>query len=212
MRAALLASIACLLVLHAPSASAEGLPLSVGISLGYATPLGSAERGSHVSDTTLGAVPIALDVRYRILQRLGVGLRAQYALGLPTLCQTSGDCIASLGGDTAIVVSARYALAGWRSMTPSVETAFGYEWSTARFADANGRSSRSYRGPLLLALRAVVSFHVAKRWSVGPFLEASGATFTDYALDTNASSPSAHIPWRAMHGWVSLGLEVGLEP
>src|SRR5258708_32834354 len=72
-----LALVACRLF-SSDGARADGGRLSMALSLGYAAPIGSTERGDHLPDAGFGLVPFAVDGAYRLLPRLGVPVPAQY--------------------------------------------------------------------------------------------------------------------------------------
>jgi hypothetical protein len=193
-------------------ARADGPPVSVAASVGWAAPLGSAERGGRLRDTTFGAVLLGLDAAYRLLSSLGLAAHVAYGVGAPTLCQTAGDCTASLGTDVAVVLGIRWHVPRLGPTAPLVDLGVGYEWFTARFADAGAHSSRSYRGPLLTSGRLAAPFRVGAHWTIGPLLELSVGTFTAQSLQTNVSSISQDVASRAIHGWLQLGVRLAFVP
>src|SRR4051812_47731229 len=90
------------------SGSAGAGDWEIGIATGWAAPAGSAERGARTSDTTVGLVPLDLDVAYRFTPRIGVAASLRYAAAIPTLCAAADDCVSSLGHDTAVSLRARF--------------------------------------------------------------------------------------------------------
>jgi hypothetical protein len=97
------------------------------VSLGYAAPKGSTERGDHLDDTTLGVIPLAVDGAYRIVPRIGVAVHGQYGVGIPTLCRTAGDCMASLGADVSGSIALRYFGPRLATAEPLADLGVGYE-------------------------------------------------------------------------------------
>ena len=168
--------------------------MELGATLGYAEPVGSAERGSRVADTTFGQVPVALDGAYRLTGLVGVVARLQYGVAIPTQCASASECEASLGSDVVMSLGARF-----RLPRLIVDASVGYEWLTTRLADGDATSTRAYHGPALLAVEVVAPFALGKGWTLDPALGASVGTFTSYALETNALSPSGTVPERAWH-------------
>ena len=186
------------------SGAARADDFEIGAGLGYAAPVGSAERGARVSDTTVGQVPFALDAAYRLTERVGLVARFRYGVAIPTQCASTSECESSLGSDVFVLLGARFFL-------PKIvaDASLGYEWLTTRLVDGGATSTRAYHGPVLLSLEVVAPFAVGTRWTIGPTLGASIGMFTSYALETNALSPSGAIPAHAWHAWLSLGVCVG---
>jgi hypothetical protein len=212
LRAAMI-TLPLLLASHVAVANeSTGGPIAVATSLGYAVPMGSAERGARVSDTTFGTVPVSLDAAYRWSPHLGVSLRAQYGIAIPTLCRSAGDCTASLGSDFAVSFAIRVYAPRVGRMAPFVDAGIGYEWMTTRLVEAGASSARSYQGPLLLSLTTAVPFRLGERWAIGPFVGAAAGTFTAFSLDTSASTQSGNVAARAVHAWLTLGLRLEFSP
>src|SRR5262249_18778669 len=115
-----LAAAAILLSVSAAHADGEG-----SASLGYAVPAGSLERGSRVSDTTFGAVPIQLDGAYFVAPRLALRLSAAFAIAIPKLCASSADCTKSLGRDVALDAGVRFALPDVGPFAPRLDAGLG---------------------------------------------------------------------------------------
>jgi hypothetical protein len=197
--------IVAVLVVLLTGRAARADDFELGAGLGYAAPVGSAERGARVSDTTFGQVPISFHGAYRILDRVGVVARLQYGVAIPTQCASASECQSSLGSDVVLSLGARFAL-------PRViaDASVGYEWLTTKLVDGDATSTRAYHGPVL-AVEVVAPFALGKRWTLGPALGASVGTFTSYALETNALSPSGGVPDRAWHAWLSVAVRVGFS-
>jgi hypothetical protein len=186
-------------------------PFELAASLGCAAPVGWAERGSRVSDTTFADVPFALDAGYRITRFLGVVANVRYGVAIPTLCRSASDCESSLGNDVALEIAARLYVPHIGPVAGLVDAGVGYEWLTTRLVDASGTSARAYRGPELFSIRIAAPFRLGARWTLGPVVGASFGTFTTYSLETNALSPSGDVPARAVHAWLSVGIRMGFS-
>ena len=180
-------------------------PLELAATLGYSVPIGDSERGGRVSDTTFGAVPLAIDVGYRFASRVGVAARLQYGIGVPTLCQTAGDCVSSLGSDVAAVLGARVYLPEHGPLAPRTEVGIGYEWLTTRRSDSGAHSIRAYNGPVLFWLEIAAPLRFGSHWSFGPAASMAVGTFTTRSLETNVASASGDVPERGVHAWISFG-------
>ena len=213
MRASIPAAlIAVSCVLGAREGRPDVPPIAVAASFGWASPVGSAERGGRLRDTTFGMLPLELDVAYGLLPALGITAHVQYGIGVPTLCQTAADCTASLGTDVEAVLGVRWHLPWVGPVAPLVDWCVGYEWFTARFADAGAQSTRSYRGPVLASLRFAAPFRLGPHWTLGPLVDASAGTFTAQSLEGSAFSISRDVPARAVHGWIQVGLRLEFSP
>jgi hypothetical protein len=213
MRASRLPVLLAVALVASPVAAQEppSRRIDLGASAGYAAPVGEAERGSRVSDTAFGSVPFGVDASYRMTPSVGVAAHARYAVTIPTLCQSASDCEASLGSDTALTLSARVYLPRIGRVVPLADVGFGYEWLWTRLVDAGAVSTRSYGGPVLLALRVAAPILLGERWTLGPVLDASLGTFTSYALGTNAASPAGDVAARAVHAWLSAAVRLGFS-
>jgi hypothetical protein len=184
--------------------------LEVGLSLAYAAPIGDAERGGRVRDTTFGATPIALDAAYRLLPRIGIAARLQYGVGIPTLCQTASDCESSLGGDSIVLLGARFHLPRLGPLAPVADAGVGYEWLTTRLSDSGALSTRAYNGPILFWTWIDAAFRLGDRWTLGPAVGMTVGTFTTYSLETGARAFSGNVPARAVHAWIFFGPRLSL--
>ena len=215
MRTRLGAWIVAYVVLASRGADANepaGRPVAVAVSLGYAAPVGWAERGAGVSDTTFGTIPVIVDAAYRLSPVLGISTRAQYGIAIPTLCRSADDCIGSLGSDFAVSLAVRFYAPRLGPIAPFVDGGIGYEWLSTRLADAGGHSARSYQGPLFLSATLAAPFRLGRRWAIGPFVSAAAGTFTAFSLDTNVSIQSGNVPARAVHAWLTFGGRLEFSP
>jgi hypothetical protein len=163
-----------------------------------------------VSDTTFADVPIAFDAGYRLTRLLAIAAHVSYGVAVPTLCRSVSDCEASLGSDVALTIAGRIYLPQTGPFAALVDVGIGYEWLTTRLAEAGATSTRAYQGPVLFSMQITAPIRLGRRWTLGPFAGASFGTFTTYSLQTNARPLSGDVPARAVHGWLSLGLRVGL--
>src|SRR5881394_869500 len=84
--------------------------VQVGIELGFSFPMADLERGSKVSDVVHGVVPLGVEAGYRFNRTVAVVVQGAHAFGIPTLCATASDCMASLGRDTRLGIGGRFTL------------------------------------------------------------------------------------------------------
>jgi hypothetical protein len=194
------------------TAAADGLRgIELAGALGYAAPLASAEKGSRVSDSAFGSPTFALDAGYRLTSFVGVALHAAYGVTIPTLCQNASGCEASLGSDFTLELAARLHVPRLGPFEPLVDVGLGYEWLTTRLVDAGVSSGRAYNGPVLLVTQIAAPLRLGERWTFGPVVGAAAGTFTRFGLQTPAQSLSGDVPQRAPHGWLTVGVRLGVS-
>src|SRR5579859_515922 len=136
------------------SSSSRFRNVQVGIELGYAFPMGDLERGSEVSDVVHGIVPFGVEGGYRFNRTVALVAHGSYAFGIPTLCATAGDCVASFGHDMRLGIGGRFTLPRVGPVLPQVRAMFGYEWFRSELSDNGVTSGRSYHGPILTSVQA----------------------------------------------------------
>ena len=190
-----------LLVSH--SAAAEDR-WDVGASIGYAAPVGYAQRGDKTSDTTSALVPFSLDASYRATKNVGAAASITYGIGAPTLCGSASECVSSLGHDVSFSVHAKLFLPKLFRFEPAIELGPGWEWMTAKLVDSGAESSRAYSGPVFVT-EAGAPFRFGTRVTLGPVTGATVGTFTTARLDTPSFSRD-DSGGHAMHAWLSASL------
>ena len=200
-----------LLTCRARAEEPKARPLDVAASLGYGAPIASAEHGARIRDTTLGALPFALDVSYRVTPALAIVAYGRYGIGLPTLCKGAGECASSLGRDVALGLRVRFSLPRHGKAEPHIDVGSGYEWFSSALSDGGATSTRSYRGPLLLSTEIASPFRLARRLTLGPTVGVSIGVFTRYRLDASAASREGPVPSHALHAWLSFATRVSLQ-
>jgi hypothetical protein len=207
-------AIAASLVFGQTLASAEGstkstVPLWLGAELGFAFPGGSLERESPVSDVVRGIIPFGVEAGVQLQPSFLVVGFFQYAPGIPKLCATSSDCLASLGHDNAIAMGVRFVLPHAALIRPELRVALGYEWFESELRDHDATSARSYRGPLV-SLQASGNLGSDSR-AIGLFVAPSAGLFSHRTLQTPAFSTSASVDRSRVHFWLSLGIRGALS-
>jgi hypothetical protein len=195
---------------RADAPKTEARRLLVGAELGFAFPTGSLEQEAPVSDVVRGVVPLAVEVGWRAEPSIFLLAYAQYAPGVPKLCATTSDCIASLGHDIALGVGGRFVLRGAGPVQPEGRLAFGYEWFEAELSDQGVTSARHYRGPMLVSLEASGNIGSEDR-TIGLFTSLSVGLFTHRGLDTPAFTSGADIEHKEIHLWLGLGIRGALS-
>jgi hypothetical protein len=186
--------------------------VDLGSAVGYATPIGSAERGAQVGDTTIGAVLLQIDAALALTRTVAGVLAVSYAPAIPTLCQSANDCVSSLGSDVAVSLRVRASLPRIGPTVPRVELGSGYEWLTTRLSDMGTTSTRGYDGPLLGVVEVDAPFQLGRRWTLGPALGAMVGVFANEALETSAYRRNAFASERSLHAWLTLSVRLQFSP
>ena len=184
-------------------------PLETDASLGFALPLGSLERGSRISDTTWGNVPIELDGAWFFAPRIGLHGAFSYAVGIPKLCASTRDCEASLGHDVAIELGVRFAPPDLGVLSPRLDAGIGWEWYGASLADNGAVSSRAYSGPTFLALAFSAPLVLSKRFAIGPTLGVRAGVFSSSTRQTPAWTETS-LDGTAIHAWLRIAIDARL--
>jgi hypothetical protein len=179
--------------------------VQVGVELGYAFPVGDLERGSEVGDVVHGLVPLGVEVDYRFNRTVALVVQGAYAFGIPTLCATASDCMASLGHDIRLGIGGRFTLPRVGPLLPQVRATFGYEWFRSKLTDNDVTSGRSYRGPILMSVQASGNLGTEEK-GIGLFVGLGAGIFSDRTLDTPAFSSSADVDAARVHAWLELGI------
>jgi hypothetical protein len=204
-------AVALVLASGSRSAEADDGRFSAGVEAGYSAPAGDLETGSHVADVAFGLVPFAVRLGYALTRRLVVGFVVGYAVGIPTLCATASDCVASLGRDVTLGARAEYIVTRVGRFEPRFEVGFGYEWLRTTLSNNGVSSSRSYAGPVVAALNVFAPFRLSPRLLLGPSIGASLGIFTSAELDTPAFSASGDVVARRLHAWLTPTVRAALE-
>jgi hypothetical protein len=194
----------------APSpARAFGERWDVGLQFAYGLPGGRLERGSFISDTTPGILPLQLDVAYRLGNSVAIAAYGVYGFVVPSLCSGGKDCAASIGHDVSVGVRGRYYLPRAGPISPRIDLGVGYEWFESKLSDKGTTSSRSYRGPVLGSIEVFGNLLRSSPWMLGPALGASFGVFAARTLEAGAWSSSAPVDRTQAHGCFVLGVRVG---
>jgi hypothetical protein len=167
--------------------------------------MGYLERGSEVSDVVHGIVPLGMEVGYRLNPTVAIVVHGGYAFGIPTLCATSSDCMASLGHDLRLGAGGRFTLPRVGPVLPQVRATFGYEWFHSEFTNKGVTSGRDYRGPVLTSLQASANLGSEDK-GIGLFAGLAVGIFARRDLDTPAFSDSAGVDEARVHTWLELGV------
>lgn len=188
--------------------------IELGLRLGYGVPLGDHGRVAAVPmNTTLshwitGEIPFWIDVGYRFIPSLYVGLYSQYAVGFVNTANVSpcsGGTTCSMG-DIRVGADITYHIMPARPFHAWVGLGGGYEWLVlAQTPTAGGTLTTTSKGPEFVNLQAGGDIAIARTISMGPFISFSMGEFSVVTAHAPLP-PSQNIVDRSVHEWLVLGV------
>jgi hypothetical protein len=193
----------------------HGTGFEAGLRAGYAIPLGKVRGNSNtdLNDVITDQIPLWLDVGYRAVPELFVGLYGQYGFGFVGEggCGSGVDCSAvdtRLGVQVHIHPAPESSADGWLGI------GFGYEWMTVNASGMGVEVSGTLHGFELLNLQTGVDIKVAENFRVGPAVSFSlgqyGATSLSCSSSVGGCGPitdqSDSISNKALHEWLFFGV------
>jgi hypothetical protein len=198
MKLATVAVLACWL---APgTAAAQLVP---GVRVGYAASAGDLHQGAPMSDGLDSQVPIQLDLGWRLLPRLVVGIYGAYGIAqVGKLCIAGADCSGS--------VLDLGAQAAWRfgigKVSPWAGAGIGYEWGKYLVRVGGDRLDVRVRGPEFVRLVGGVDFVLGEKFALGPFLQWGFGRYANLDSSGPLGSFSGGIPDKSTHSWLTIGV------
>ena len=194
--------------------ASSGTGVQVGLRLGYALPMGESVKDSKMSDGLKSAIPIQVDVGYRVIPALVIGGFFSYApLQLKDGdqgCPSGADCSNS---QLRFGVQAHYHLMPTEKFDPWLGAGIGYELVNSKATKGSVESSFSYGGFEFLNLQAGADYKVMPKLGIGPYLsfalgqyskssaKLSGTGVADYDRSADIDSDK-----KAMHQWLTISV------
>jgi hypothetical protein len=196
--------------------------IEAGVRLGYGVPLGGLAGEADLSDGVSGQIPIWIDLGYRPIDALMIGLYFQYGLAFmggqfDDACDIDGvDCSAS---DLRLGLQAHYHISPQEQLDPWIGIGFGYEWLNLSVEGMGTEISIGVDGFEFLNLQAGLDIEVAEHFKIGPVLTLTVAQFSNASLDCAGSpacnlfgSPDGDIEDTAVHEWLMIGVRGAYTP
>jgi outer membrane protein W len=207
--------------LRAAPAYAEDTGFEAGLRLGYGIPLGSATDNGDLSDAVGGQVPLILDIGYRVIPNLFIGLYAQYGFAwvgdnFDDLCDLSGaSCSAH---DIRLGVEGHFHFRPREKLDPWIGLGIGYEWLSMSAEQNDVELSMTFHGFEFVNLQAGLDIRVAENFYLGAFLTLTIAEFSEASVDGDAPAFGAQfgangdIDDKGVHEWLLLGVRGAYAP
>jgi opacity protein-like surface antigen len=185
--------------------------VSIGLSVGYALPMGNVSGTQKLSDVFSGAVPLQVDAGWRFTPNLYLGAFFQYSFAfvaspIQTNCDTGG--VTCSGSDMQFGVNFVYTFLPYATFAPYVGLGVGWEIGTINYSGGN-QQSESVSGFQFARILVGGDFRVGSAFRVGPFVNFSlGQYSTQSSPDPTANGS---IPNKALHSWLQFGIKGTLD-
>lgn len=196
-------------------AQAQDGRLSVGVRGSLGVPFGEARGGTDLKDVTTRAVPVQVDVDYRIGEGWSAGVYVFYGpvtVADATRRQLAASGLSSIGGHrqqrVGVQLTRKFRPAA--RMSPWVGVAAGYDWTRYAWAKrATGEETEIGVSGFEATLQAGASYKVTPRLAIGPFAAFDlGRYGKDIVWVQRAGSSSVGITDKGLHQWVRFGVKM----
>jgi hypothetical protein len=204
---------------------AQNTGFEAGLRLGYGIPLGDVTGeggGGDLADGIEGQIPIILDVGYRVIPQLFVGLYAQYGFGfvgdvIDAACDASSE-ISCSAHDIRLGIEGHFHFMPGEKLDPWIGLGLGYEWLTLGVEGGGAEVSITASGFEFFNLQAGLDIAASEHFYVGPFLSVSFAQYSDLSVDCSSNNfcdgfgADGDIEETAIHEWLMLGVRGAYTP
>ena len=177
---------------------------------------------NSLADDTYGAIPLWLDVGYRLAPHWMVGVYAMAGLVLPKTAESvrplDGGCPEGLDCSAFGVrlgVQGQYRFLPGEPLDPWLGLGVGYEWI---WSELNGElftlpvdASTSHAGPDLMHVQGGLDVALGDGVSLGPFLSVSAMRYTTCSAELGGADVDCELDEQSWHGWLMLGARGALE-
>jgi hypothetical protein len=223
MKKLVAAAVVAVLTFLAAPARAEEKGFTLGLRTAYALPLGTAGDGADLNELTSGAVPVQIELGYRLTRNVLAG--AYFAWGYAMVADEAKSALAAdgatgIGGHAVqrVGVQAIYSFMPGAKLAPWAGLGVGYEW--ARYASAELRSATGtadtevgLRGFEAL-LQVGGDLRVAPKFTIGPFATLNVGRFESHVASVDETSgtfpggdSSQEVSDKGFHEWIQLGVK-----
>ncbi|HOC18644.1 MAG TPA: hypothetical protein PKK95_10260 [Vicinamibacterales bacterium] len=199
------------------SAQAQEVRLNVGVRGSFGVPFGEARGGTDLKDVTTRAIPVQVDVDYRIDEHWSAGVYAIYgpvAVADATRRQLAASGLRSIGGhrQQRVGVQLTRTFRPAARVSPWVGMAAGYDWTRYAWAKlATGEETEIGVSGFETTLQGGASFKLTPRLAIGPFAAFDlGRYGQDIVWVQRAGNSSTGIPDKGLHQWVRFGVKMSV--
>ncbi len=176
--------------------------IAMALRSGWGIPQGQTANGDDLADSSIGMVPLWLDLGYRFTDSMLVGIYAQYAFSIVRHCPGGLPCNAS---DLRFGFQAQWHFGERETIDNWVGIGTGFEIYDE---DAAGMKQR-FGGYEFVNLQAGEDFSLGRRFGLGPFFAWTLGQFTGVQRGPSDSRlQDFDISRRALHSWVIIGLRL----
>ena len=219
-------AVCAVVVLAAGRAHAQepGTGFEAGLRSGYLLPFGkmTGDSDDDLDDGVSGAIPIWVDLGYRVIPPLFVGAYGQYGFGfvggqLGDLCDAN-DEVSCTASTIRIGLQAHYHPIPDSLPNPWVGLGFGYEWLSVGAEGNGGSATLTAHGFEFASFQAGLDFKLTDNFYLGPALSFSLGQYGDASGDCSGSATAAcasaptSIPNKALHEWLMLAVRGAYAP
>jgi hypothetical protein len=174
--------------------------IAMALRSGWGIPQGQSVSGRDLADSSIGLVPVWLDLGYRFTDSLLVGIYAQYAFSVVRHCPGDLPCNAS---DVRFGFQAQWHFGVREDVDRWVGIGTGFEIYDE---DVAGMTQR-FGGYEFVNLQFGEDFTLGHRFGLGPFVAWTLGQFTGVQRGPSDSRlQEFDISKRALHSWVIIGL------
>jgi hypothetical protein len=205
-------------------AQEPGTGFEAGLRSGYLLPLGkmTGDSGEDLDQGISGAIPIWVDIGYRVVPQAFVGVYGQYAFGfmgdqLGPVCDAS-DQVSCSATTIRIGLQAHYHPIPESLANPWVGLGFGYEWLSFGVEGGGNEVTITGHGFEFANLQAGLDFKVTDNFYLGPALSFSLGQYSDVSADCSGAASMAcasapeEIEDKALHEWLMLSVRGAYAP
>jgi hypothetical protein len=154
----------------------------LGVRAAFAIPFGDETSGSKLADDISGALPVEIDLGWRINPTWYLGA---WLAGGPGFLKDSSDCTGCSSTVASVGIEANLHL-NPLATDPWVGLGIGYELLKASATSGGFSASANLNGPMFLRLSGGVDFRASPLFAIGPYLGFSAAQFSTLSIgDTN---------------------------
>jgi hypothetical protein len=217
--ASYVAAVSCLLC---TTARAQDTGFEAGLRVGYGVPLGNVDKNIKLSDEIGGEIPLIIDVGYRVIPNLFVGLYGQYAFGWVSgntskACDMSSQFSCS-AHDIRLGVEGHFHFMPREKLDPWVGLGIGYEWLGISVSGGGADVSSTITGFEFFNLQAGLDIALAEHFYLGPFVTLSFAQFSGGTVVCKSTicgsgfEANGDIRGKALHEWLLIGVRGAYAP